>query len=57
MGFFSVLRIFPTEVRDVTKTGNGEQGTENEQRATGNGRTAATPLRIQKGGGKDVYKR
>ena len=55
---------------DVTKTGNGERGTGNGERGTGNGErgtgngeresgnkcTAVTRLRIQNGGGNDVYK-
>ena len=43
-------------------TGNGERGTENGERGTGNGEresgnecTAVTHLRIQNGGGNDVY--
>ena len=48
---------------DVTKTGNGEQGAGsgergagNGERETGNGCTAVTRLRIQNGGGNNVYK-
>ena len=37
-------------------TGNGERGTGNGERGTGNGCTAVTRLRIQNGGGNDVYK-
>ena len=42
--------------RDVTKTGNGERGTGNGERESGNECTAVTRLRIQNGGGNDVYK-
>ena len=37
-------------------TGNGERGTGNGERGTGNECTAAIRLRIQNGGGNDVYK-
>ena len=42
--------------RDVTKTGNGERGTGNGERESGNECTAVTRLRIQNGGGNEVYK-
>ena len=47
-----------TSLTNVTKTGNGERGTGNGERGTGNGEdcTAVTRLRIQNGGGNDVYK-
>ena len=41
---------------DVTKTGNGERGTGNGERESGNECTAVTRLRIQNGGGNNVYK-
>ena len=37
-------------------TGNGERGTGNGERRSGNECTAVTRLRIQNGGGNDVYK-
>ena len=36
-------------------TGNGERGTGNGERESGNECTAVTRLRIQNGGGNDVY--
>ena len=37
-------------------TGNGERGTGNGERESGNECTAVTRLRIQNGGGNNVYK-
>ena len=50
------VRVRFKKQSDVTKTGNGERGMGNGERESGNKCTAVTRLRIQNGGGNDVYK-
>ena len=42
--------VIDPDPEDVTNTGNGERGTENRERESGNKCTAETLLRIQNGG-------
>ena len=46
----TTLGAMATEILDVTNTRNGERGTGNGERESGNKCTAATLLRIQNGG-------
>ena len=54
----TAFHSYPICVRMLLKlgTGNGERGTGNGERGTGNECTAVIHLRIQNGGGNDVYK-